>query len=155
MTVTRRMVMAGATITAAVGLLIVPGPSLASAATGARAASAAAVWAPAIVPGATAVTRTVTATDSQTTITLRVGDTLAVALGSDFDPPTVTGAVLTPLSISGGYPTGLPLAATYRVAARGTADVRTQTDYPCLHSVPRCARPVMVWVVHVNAVPAT
>jgi len=97
-------------------------------------------------------TTTVTVADNQTTVTLRLGQRLVVSLASNFDPPTVTGPALAPLSVTGGFPTGQPVSATYRAVARGTVDVRSQTDAACFHTPPYCAMPVMLWVVHVRII---
>ncbi|KAA9381558.1 hypothetical protein F5972_01600 [Microbispora cellulosiformans] len=34
----------------------------------------------------------------------------------------------------------------------GSADVRTVTDYACLHTTPRCALPQKLWQVHIDVV---
>ncbi len=99
-----------------------------------------------------AATVTLTQADSRTTVTVHLGQTLAVELGADFRPITLTGSALVQVSTSGGYPTGQPLLATYRAVALGTADLNTITDYACLHTVPACARPQLLWTVHVVVV---
>jgi cellulose binding protein with CBM2 domain len=90
--------------------------------------------------------------DDQSTVTLVVGQTLGVSLGAEFGTPTVGGASLEPLSASGGYPTGQPLAALYRAVTSGSVDVTAQSDYACLHATPPCSVPVRRWTVHVNVV---
>ncbi|GAA4722455.1 hypothetical protein GCM10023263_75520 [Phytohabitans rumicis] len=95
---------------------------------------------------------TVTQADNQRTVTLLVGQTLGVALGPDFLPPTVSGPGLAQLSTSGGYPTGQPLAASYHAVAAGPVDITTRTDYACLHTSPPCALPTTLWTLHVNVV---
>ncbi|WP_433303777.1 cellulose binding domain-containing protein [Actinoplanes sp. CA-030573] len=97
---------------------------------------------------------TVTEADSQKTVTLIAGQTLGVSLGAEYLPPTTSGAALTALSASGGYPTGQPLAALYRATTPGTADVTTRSDYACLHTTPPCTVPVRLWTVHVTVVAA-
>lgn len=97
---------------------------------------------------------TVTEADSQKTVTLVAGQTLGVSLGAEFLTPAISGAALTAVSASGGYPTGQPLAALYRAAAPGSADITTRSDYACLHATPPCSVPVRLWVVHVNVVAA-
>lgn len=98
---------------------------------------------------------TVTEADNGTTVTIFAGQTLGVSLPSYFRPPTVSGSVLAQVSSTGGYPTGQPVSALYRAVTLGTADVSSQTDYPCLHTTPpTCAVPQMLWLVHVNVVPA-
>ncbi len=95
---------------------------------------------------------TVTEADSQSTVTLLVGQTLGVSLPSYFTPPTVSGTVLTQLSSSGGYPSGQPVSARYQAVAAGQVDISSQTDAECLHTTPPCAIPVALWVVHVKVV---
>jgi hypothetical protein len=92
--------------------------------------------------------------DSQSTVTLVVGQTLGVSLGAEFLPPTATGAALARDSVSGGYPTGQPLAALFHAASPGSVDVTTHSDYPCLHATPPCSVPIRLWTVHVNIVAA-
>jgi hypothetical protein len=101
-----------------------------------------------VVPAGSTIT--VTERDTQTTVTMVVGQTLVVSLGKDYRPVTLTGTALTLVSTTGGYPTGQPLRATYRAAAPGTVDLRTMTDYPCLHTTPRCALPQLQWTLRVN-----
>lgn len=95
---------------------------------------------------------TVTETDTGRTVTLYAGQTLAVNLGPSYLPPTVSGPALTRLSATGGYPSGQPLAALYRAAAPGSADVTTRTDAACLHDPQPCARPIALWQLHVIVV---
>jgi len=95
---------------------------------------------------------TVTQPDNQRTVTLLVGQTLGVALGPDFVTPMISGPALARLSTSGGYPTGQPLAASYRAVAAGSVDVTSHTDYACLHTPPHCALPTTLWTLHVNVV---
>lgn len=97
---------------------------------------------------------TVTQADNQRTVTLLVGQTLGVALGPDFVTPMVSGPALARLSTSGGYPTGQPLAASYRAVAAGSVDITSHTDYACLHTSPPCALPTTLWTLHVNVVDA-
>lgn len=107
---------------------------------------------PATSPPPTGADVTVTQADNQRTVTLLVGQTLAVALGPDFVTPTVTGSGLVQLSTSGGYPSGQPLATSYRAVAAGTFDITSHTDYACLHTPPRCALPTTLWTLHVTVV---
>jgi hypothetical protein len=113
-----------------------------------------AVTPPTSGPGTTPPDVTVTQADNQRTVTLLVGQTLGVALGSDFRPPTLSGTGLEQLSSSGGYPTGQPLAASYRAVAAGSVDLATSTDHACLHTPPRCALPIALWTLHVDIVEA-
>jgi hypothetical protein len=93
---------------------------------------------------------TVTRPDSQSTVTLLVGQTLGVSLGAEFLTPAVSGAALARVSASGGYPSGQPLSGLYRAVAPGSVDVTSHSDYACLHSSPPCAVPIVLWTVHVN-----
>jgi hypothetical protein len=96
---------------------------------------------------------TLTEADSRTTITVHVGQTITVQLGADFRPITLAGTALAQQSTSGGYPTGQPLLAIFRAVAVGAADLNTITDYACLHDpMFPCARPQMLWTVHVNVI---
>src|SRR4051794_28825213 len=101
--------------------------------------------------GGDGTTRTVTAADDGSTVQLGAGDRLTVSLGADYLPPTVSGSALALVSSSGGYPTGEPVSATFRVVGTGTAELRSQTDYLCFHQEPHCARPTQSWTVHVVA----
>ncbi len=94
----------------------------------------------------------VTEADSQTTITMLVGQTLGVSLPAAYRPITASGSALTAVSTSGGYPTGQPLAALYRAVSVGVVNLSTQTDDPCFYATPPCARPVRLWTVRVNVV---
>lgn len=96
----------------------------------------------------------VTQADDQSTITLVAGQTLGVSLGAEYLTPTLGGTALARLSTSGGYPTGLPLAALYRAQAPGSVDVITHSDYACLHTTPPCSVPIRRWIVHVTVVAA-
>ncbi|WP_327004559.1 cellulose-binding domain-containing protein [Dactylosporangium sp. NBC_01737] len=95
---------------------------------------------------------TVTRSDNGRTLTLYVGQTLGVSLGSEYLTPTVSGTALAQVSASGGYPSGQPLATLYRAAAPGSVDVTTHSDYACLHDPRPCAVPIALWTVHVNVV---
>ena len=95
-------------------------------------------------------TITVTERHNGTTVTMIVGQTLVVSLGKDYRPVRLTGTALTLVSTTGGYPTGQSLRATYRAVAPGTVDLRTMTDYPCLHTTPPCALPQLQWSLRVN-----
>jgi cellulose binding protein with CBM2 domain len=95
---------------------------------------------------------TVTEADNLTTITVFVGQSVGISLGPDFRPTTVSGPALVLASTSGGYPTGQPLVELYRAHDAGSVDVSTTTDFACLHTTPRCARPITLWRVHINVV---
>ncbi|MET8160405.1 hypothetical protein ABZT47_28940 [Sphaerisporangium sp. NPDC005289] len=103
---------------------------------------------------AVAADTTLTEASDGTTVTVSVGQSVTVTLPASYDPITTSGAALTRTSGGGGFPTGRPLTATYLAGAAGTADLRTQTDYTCLHTVPRCTVPQRRWLVHVIVVPA-
>lgn len=110
------------------------------------------------IPGATpaiAAGTSLVESSSGTTVTVAVGQTIAVDLPASYVPITVTGPAVTAVSSSGGFPTGQPLAATFLAVAPGVLDLRTMTDYPCLHAVPRCTVPQRQWIVHVIVVPST
>jgi len=94
----------------------------------------------------------VTDADAGRTVTLLVGQTLAVSLPASYRPATATGSGLSPLLSSGGFPTGQPFTALYRAVAPGSIDLSSQTDYACLHATPPCALPIALWVVHVQVV---
>ncbi len=90
--------------------------------------------------------------DSGITVTLLVGQTLAVSLYNIYVPPAITGTALVELSSTGGYPTYQSVAARYRAATPGTVDVTSHTDGDCEHATPPCEEPVYQWRVHVNVV---
>jgi len=90
--------------------------------------------------GAPAADVTVAEADNTRTVTLRVGQTLAVSLRADYRPTVAGGSALTQLSSSGGYPTGRQLSAVYRAAAAGTADVTSSTPSG------------VIWAVHVSVI---
>jgi Cellulose binding domain len=97
---------------------------------------------------------TVGQADSQTTVTLFVGQTLGVSLGAEYPTPTLSGTALAQVSTSGGYPSGHPLTTLYRAVAPGSVDVTTHSDYACLHTTPPCSVPIRLWTLHVDIVPA-
>lgn len=110
------------------------------------------------IPGATraiAADTSLVESSSGTTVTVAVGQTIAVDLPARYIPITVTGTGVAVVSSSGGFPTGGPLAGTFLAVAPGALDLRTMTDYPCLHVVPRCAVPQRQWIVYVIVVPST
>ncbi|HET9516194.1 MAG TPA: cellulose binding domain-containing protein [Actinoplanes sp.] len=86
---------------------------------------------------------------------LMEGETLTVSLPADYRPITVNGTLLEQTFTSGGYPTGQPLVATYRIARPAApAELTTITDYACLHVVPPapCALPQKQWRITVSLV---
>jgi hypothetical protein len=82
-------------------------------------------------------------------VTLGVGQTFNVTLPAEYDPAVSSDGDVVRTSVAGGYPTGRTMRATFRAAQRGRADVTSETDYPCLHTTPRCAVAQRTWVVHV------
>jgi hypothetical protein len=94
--------------------------------------------------------RVVAEGDAGKTFELRVGDSIRVELGRDYEQPSARpGGVLERTSATGGYPTGAEMRATFRAVAAGSADVESSTDYACLHATPSCALPQQLWSVHV------
>ncbi|GAA3290715.1 cellulose binding domain-containing protein [Dactylosporangium vinaceum] len=95
-----------------------------------------------------------TVADNGATLTLTVGQTLVVTLPVGYLPPTATGGAVVPEPGGGGWPTGQPIVARFDAVAPGTAELRSQSDDPCFHTTPPCARPVQQWLLHVTVVPA-
>jgi len=104
--------------------------------------------------GSDRVTQYVSDADDTQTVVLRVGDTLVGSFVASDVPPTVTSDVITPVSITGGYPTRQPLLATYRGAAVGSADLTTHGDADCYHATPPCVLPYLLITIHVKVIPA-
>jgi hypothetical protein len=92
---------------------------------------------------------TLTASDSDATVQLPVGQSVTVSLPAEYDPPAATGDALTRTATAGGYPTRRPVDATFTAVRAGRADITTATDYPCLHATPRCQIAQSLWRVHV------
>ncbi|GIE97431.1 hypothetical protein Ari01nite_48960 [Paractinoplanes rishiriensis] len=78
---------------------------------------------------------TVTELDNTRTVTLRVGQTLAVNLSGGYRKPDLTGTALTELSSSGGGTTGQPLTVLYRAAADGSETLHSDTEAGALWRV--------------------
>jgi Cellulose binding domain len=93
--------------------------------------------------------------DSQTSVTLKVGQTLGVTLTSAYKPLSNSGAALALLSSKGGYNSGQPLVAQFQAVIPGTVTLSTTTDDPCLHASPPCAIPIALWTVQVTVVGTT
>ncbi|MFB9447155.1 cellulose binding domain-containing protein [Dactylosporangium vinaceum] len=91
---------------------------------------------------------TVTEADSGRTLTLQVGQSIAVNLPSQYLPPTA-GTNLVQLTSTGGYPSGQPVAAVFRAVVPGPADITTHTDAACLHDPRPCTIPIRLWQVHI------
>jgi Cellulose binding domain len=96
-----------------------------------------------------------TEADSQTSVSLVVGQTLGVSLPAAYRPFTSSSPALVLRSTSGGYNTGQPLSELFKAVETGSVDLNTQTDDPCFHTTPACARPVRGWTVHITIVPAS
>lgn len=93
----------------------------------------------------------ITAADNGKTILLRKGQSITVQLdGMTWDQPTLSGAALTRLSDSGGYPTTLPARAVFLAAGPGTAQLTSMTDAKCLHATPACMIAQRSWRVTVS-----
>mgnify|MGYP001550436798 CR=1 FL=1 len=87
---------------------------------------------------------------SNQTVHLHVGDRLKVRLGTSYRrPKSSRPKVLERLGYSGGYPSSVDARATFKALRTGRADVSSVTDYPCLHTTPRCAIAQQIWTVHV------
>jgi hypothetical protein len=103
------------------------------------------------LPSGSGRTVTVSTADNQSSVSLRVGDTLVVSLNATYDPPKLSASgVLTLSAITGGFPTGQPLNAQYVATAAGQVDVSTATDAPCFHDPTPCPSPAIPWKVHVT-----
>ena len=99
----------------------------------------------------TGQTVVVSTADNQSTVRLRVSDTLVVSLASNYLPPTVTPTgVVVQRDVVGGYPTVEPLVARYVATAPGQADVSTYTDAACNHAPMPCPSPSVRWTIHVT-----
>jgi hypothetical protein len=106
---------------------------------------------PTLSPGPTLTGgRTLTETDAGKTVVLAVGQSVDVSLGAEYRPPASSSDAVTRTASTGGYPSGRPVRATFRADKAGKADVSSYTDYACLHSVPSCALPQQLWVVHIT-----
>ena len=97
--------------------------------------------------------RTLTESDSGTTIHLRPGQSVNVRLhggqNNGYHQPTSSSSVMRRVSASGGYPSDQPARAEFTAAGPGSADLSSYTDFTCLHTTPRCLPPQQQWVVHV------
>jgi hypothetical protein len=93
--------------------------------------------------------RRLTASDTGATIQLSVGESVSVSLPADYDPPAAAGDALTRKATAGGYPTGEPVDATFTAVHAGRVDITSATDYPCLHTTPKCQIAQSLWRVHV------
>jgi hypothetical protein len=111
-------------------------------------------------PGRSILQKTLlTQADSGLTIRLPVGAEVTVVLsspgsqGTMWDQPAASGGAVVRVSVSGGYPSHLPVQAVFRAVAPGTSQLTSQSDLPCFHQTPRCMVATQVWHVTV-VVPA-
>jgi hypothetical protein len=93
-----------------------------------------------------------TLADDGRSFTMFVGQTVRVDLRSDFRQPRLSGSELSPVNVSGGYPTGQPMSALYRAVTPGSVTVSTQTDNACNYTTPPCGAPVQGWSVHITVI---
>lgn len=104
-----------------------------------------------VVAPTTGPTVTVTTADNQSSITLFVGETLAVSLPAEYQPPAVVpDGVLVLRDTTGGYPTGRPFLAHYAVTGLGQVDLSSMTDAACVHGPTPCPTPQIPWKLHVT-----
>jgi hypothetical protein len=92
---------------------------------------------------------TLTKDHTGATLTLSVGESVKVSLEAEYDVPRATGNALTRTAASGGFPTGQPVDATFTALRPGRAELMTATDYPCLHTTPKCGVAQQLWRIHV------
>ena len=88
------------------------------------------------------------------TIHVVVGDKISVRLpggssGGYRRPRSSDSTVAQRVWAAGGYPSSDDARATFVAEHRGKADLTAVTDYPCLHTTPRCMIAQRNWVVHV------
>lgn len=88
------------------------------------------------------------------TIRVVVGDKVSVRLpngssGGYHRPRSSDSTVAQRIWAAGGYPSADDARATFVARHRGKADITAVTDYPCLHTTPRCEIAQRIWVVHV------
>lgn len=96
-------------------------------------------------------TVTVSDTDNNKAVSLRVGDTLVVSLSHIYPAPTLTPTgVLVPISVTGGYPELTPVNAQYRVAVTGQVNLATLSDSACNHAPMPCPSPQVWWRLQVT-----
>jgi hypothetical protein len=70
-----------------------------------------------------------------------------VVLPADYVVPHAEGDAVTRTAPAGGYPSGREVEATFTASRPGRVELVSMTDYPCLHSTPRCALPQQIWRV--------
>lgn len=91
--------------------------------------------------------RTLSEHDTGTSVVLRTGESVRVMLPAEFVVPHAQGDAVTRTAAVGGYPSGREAEATFTASRPGRAELLSMTDYPCLHSTPRCALPQQIWSV--------
>ena len=92
--------------------------------------------------------------DSGRTIHVVVGDKVSVRLpggssGGYRRPRSSNSTVAQRVWAAGGYPSNDDARATFVARHHGKADLTATTDYPCLHTTPRCMIAQRIWIVHV------
>ena len=88
------------------------------------------------------------------TIHVVPGDKISVRLpggsgGGYRQPRSSDATVVERVWAAGGYPSDDDARATFVARKHGKADLTATTDYPCLHTTPRCEIAQRIWVVHV------
>jgi hypothetical protein len=83
------------------------------------------------------------------TVRLHAGDSVRVVLPADFVVPHGDRETVVRTAAAGGFPSGRQAEATFSAVRPGRAELTSMTDYPCLHSMPRCALPQQIWRVRV------
>ena len=88
------------------------------------------------------------------TVHVLVGDKISVRLpggssGGYHRPRSSNSTVAQRIWAAGGYPSADDARATFVARHRGKADLTATTDYPCLHTNPRCEIAQRIWMVHV------
>jgi hypothetical protein len=96
---------------------------------------------------------TLTTADNGATVQLHRGQQITVALGSrglfSWHIPAVTGAAVTKVSSSGGYPGRWPARAVFLAVQPGSATLTALDDTACLHAQPACEPAQHTWQVTV------
>ena len=92
--------------------------------------------------------------DSGRTIHVVVGDKISVRLpggsgGGYHRPRSSDETVADRVWSTGGYPRDADAQANFIARHHGKADLTATTDYPCLHTNPRCMIAQRIWTVRV------
>jgi hypothetical protein len=95
------------------------------------------------------------------TVVLTVGLRMVVTLAANWTPPKEMAAgsgVTAELQLlrtvsSVGFPAPGVASATFMAVRPGTATILAVTDYPCLHTTPKCALPQQEFMVTVRVLP--